>query len=188
MAPTLAGETFPWVFWSSLAHVLEERPEVLQVEEEQPLVVGDLEGEREHALLDVVQVEHPGEQDRPHLGHGGPQRVPLLAEDVPEDHRRPRRLQGHTEPLHPLEHLLVGLGGQRHAGEVPLHVGEEDRDADAGEPLGQDAEGDGLSGPGGPGDQAVPVGHHREQRQGLVPLGDGERRCGHARFPSGSWR
>ena len=167
-----------------LRHVREERPEVLQVEEQEPVVVGDLEGEREHALLDVVQVEHPRQEHRAHLGDGGPERMALLPEDVPEDHRGSGRVERRPEPLHPLEHLLVRLGGQRHAREVPLHVGQEDRDPDAGEPLGEDAERDGLPGAGGARHEAVAVRHPGQERQDLFPLGDGERRCGHARFSS----
>jgi len=171
-----------------LGHVLQEGLEVLQVEEQQPVVVGHLEGQRQDPFLDVVEVEHPGQKHRSHLGDGGPERMPLLAEDVPEDHRSARGLERDAQSLHPIEHLLVRLGGQRHAGEIPLHVGQEDRHADAGEPLGQYTEGDGLPGAGGTGHQAVPVGHPGKQGQDLGPLGDGERRCGHAGVSSRGWR
>ena len=48
IAPTLAAETLPYCGPMVLAlsdDVLQHRPEVLQVEQEQPVVVGDLEGD-----------------------------------------------------------------------------------------------------------------------------------------------
>ena len=75
--------------------VLEDGAQVVEVEQQEAVVVGDAEGDREHGLLDVVEVEHAREQQRPDLGRGGAHRVALLAEHVPE-HRpaSPRTRQG----------------------------------------------------------------------------------------------
>ena len=51
--------------------------EVLEVEEEEAVVVGDLEDEGEDAGLDVVEVEDAGEEERAHLGDGGADGVAL---------------------------------------------------------------------------------------------------------------
>jgi hypothetical protein len=48
--------------------VSQYRAQVIQVEQQQPAVVGDLEHRRQHARLRLVQVEHAGEQQRAHLG------------------------------------------------------------------------------------------------------------------------
>ena len=74
--------------------------------------------------------------------------------------------------------LGVGGAGLRDAGEVAFDVGGEDGDADAGEGLGHDLEGDGLAGAGGSGDEAMAVAHGGEEREGVggggFNLGDDE--------------
>ena len=67
-----------------VADVLQRRAQVLEVEQQQTIVVGDLEHERQHAFLRLVEVEDAREQQRAHVGDGRPHRVTLLAEDVPE--------------------------------------------------------------------------------------------------------
>jgi hypothetical protein len=58
-----------------VADVLQHRAQVLQVEQQQAVVVGDLEHQLQHAGLRVVEVEQAGEQQRPHVGDGGAHRV-----------------------------------------------------------------------------------------------------------------
>ena len=72
----------------ALADEAHERPQVLQVEQQQALVVGDLEGDREHAFLGVVQAEQPRQQQRPHLRDGG------RAPDGPARRTGPRTRSG----------------------------------------------------------------------------------------------
>src|SRR5207249_3638986 len=50
-----------------VADMLQHRAQVLQVEEQQPIVVRDLENDGEHALLDFIQSEHAPEKQRPHV-------------------------------------------------------------------------------------------------------------------------
>jgi len=60
-------------------------------------------------------------------------------------------------------------------GEVPFHVGHENRHADAREALGEQLQRDRLAGAGRAGDAAVPVGQRREQGDvGLAVAGDDE--------------
>ena len=66
----LGGQLAP----SSLGDVRQQRAQVLEVEQQQALVVGDLEGDVEHALLRVVELEQARQQQRPHLGDGGADR------------------------------------------------------------------------------------------------------------------
>ena len=75
----------------ALGDIGEERLQILQVEEQQPLLVGDPEGDVEDALLGVVEVEEAREEQRPDLRDGGADRMALLAEEVPEDDRETPR-------------------------------------------------------------------------------------------------
>jgi hypothetical protein len=70
-----------------VADVLDHGAQVLEVEQQEALVVGDLEDQLQHAGLRVVEVEQAGEQQRPHVGHRGADRHAALAEDVPEGDR-----------------------------------------------------------------------------------------------------
>ena len=120
-----------------LADVLQHRAQVLQVEQQQAVVVGDLEDELQHALLDLVEVEHAREQQRAHVADRRAHRVALrrlvVGVDVPQRRRaggRRRRLDAAL-----LQHrgeLGADRAGLRDAGQVALHVGHEDRHADAG--------------------------------------------------------
>ena len=90
MAPIDAAETLPYSVVNSprvVADELQHRAQVLQVEQQQPVVVRDLEDEREHALLGRVQAEQPAEQQRPEVGNRRADRKPAAAEHVPEHDR-----------------------------------------------------------------------------------------------------
>ena len=109
----------------------EHRAQVLEVEQQQPLLVGDAEGDVEHAFLHVVEVQQPRQQQRPHLGDGGADRMALLAEQIPEHHRKFVRLVVEAQLLGALDERLLGLADRGDAGEVALDVGGEHRDAGA---------------------------------------------------------
>ena len=57
---------------------------VLQVEQQQPLVVGEAEGNVEYALLRIGQIEQPRQQQRPHFGDGGADRMAVFTEQIPQ--------------------------------------------------------------------------------------------------------
>ena len=57
--------------------VVQQRPQVLEVDERQLLVVAVLEGERQDRLLRLVQVEDLGQQDRPESSTDARSRTPL---------------------------------------------------------------------------------------------------------------
>ncbi len=178
------GPELPGVVPDELRH----RPQVLQVQQEKAVVVRDPEDEGQHAGLDVVQVEDPPEEERPHLRDGGPHGVPLLPEEVPEGDGIPQVFESvQFELRRPFHDFRVVAPRPRDPGQVPLHVRKEDRNADGAELFRQHPQRDGLAGARGSGDQAVPVGHPGEQRDLLLSLGDRERRrCeGHR---STSWR
>jgi len=60
-----------------VADVLQHRAQVLQVEQQQAVVVGDLEDELQHPLLDLVEVEHARHQERPQVADRRPDRMAL---------------------------------------------------------------------------------------------------------------
>ena len=91
-----------------VAHVLQHGAQVLEVEQQQAVVVGDLEHQAEHAVLRFVQAEHAAEQQRAHVGHRGAHRVPALAVDVPERRPGSRRTRASMpQRLQSLGHLGV---------------------------------------------------------------------------------
>src|SRR5207237_9404677 len=66
-----------------LAAMDEHRLQVIEVEEEQAFLVGDVEGDVEDAFLDVVEVHQAAEQQRPHLADRRADWVALFAEEIP---------------------------------------------------------------------------------------------------------
>ncbi|WDT81346.1 MAG: hypothetical protein MPW14_06265 [Candidatus Manganitrophus sp.] len=73
--------------------------------------------------------------------------------------------------------MMLGCSspGCAEAGQVALHVGHEHRHADPAEALRQRLQGDRLAGAGGAGDQAVAVGHLRQQGEVVFSFGDQHR-------------
>ncbi len=157
-----------------VADVLDHGAQVLEVEQQQALVVGDLEDELQHAALGIVQVEQAGEQQRTHVGHRGAHRDAALAEDIPEGDRvGVGREAFEAEILEAGFQLRRDDAGGTHAGKVALDVGHEDRHAGKRQALGHRLQGHRLSGAGGAGDQAVAVGHLRQQgRVAVCGLGE----------------
>ena len=184
MAPIDAAETLPYCGGERLrvlAHVLNQRAQVLEIEEQQPVVVRDLEDEREHRGLRVVQVEQAGQEQRPHLGDGRARRVTGFAEDVPEHDGRAGELEILQAELRgALGYLRQVAAGHGDSREIALHVGEKDRHADPRQALCQHLQRHGLARARRTGDQAMAVRHLRQQQELVLALGD-EDRFGHRR-------
>ena len=58
--------------------------QVFEIKERQTLFVGETKGDVENPLLGLGQVHQARQEKRPHLGHGGANRMPLIAEQIPE--------------------------------------------------------------------------------------------------------
>ena len=160
MVPTVAAETLPYAFCSSAAFSAikpENRAQVLQIEQRQPLLVGDAERDVEHALLRVVELQQPRQQQRPHLRNGGADRMALLAEHVPEHHGNSSGWYVRPMPCARLTKASLASPACADAGEVALDVGGKHRNAGGGEAFGQHLQGDGLAGAGRAGDEAVAI-------------------------------
>ncbi len=142
-----------------LAAKAEQRPQILQIEQHQALLVGDLEGDVQDPLLGLVQAHQPGQQQRPHLRDRGADGMALLAVEIPEhDRKAALAVIGQAQARDPLFDLGVWPARLAHAGQVALHVGHEHRHPVGAEALRQHLQRHRLAGAGGASNQAVPVG------------------------------
>ena len=148
-----------------LRRPLQHRLQVLEVEQQQALLVGDLEDDVEHAFLGVVELQQAGHQHGADLGHGGAHRMALVAEQVPEDRREgAARVAVDLELLGALDGVRIVAAGLADARQVAFDVGHEDRHAIGRETLGQGLQGHRLAGAGRAGDQAVPVAVFQQEK------------------------
>ncbi len=145
-----------------LADIGQQGAQILQVQQQQTFLVGDVEGDRQNPLLHVVQLQHPGQQGRADVGNGGADRMALLSVQVPEDDGRRLAVQRQPHLAGPLGELLEPAV-LAHAGQVALHIGAEDRHARLGKALGHDLQGHGLARAGGARHDAVAIGPVQQQ-------------------------
>jgi len=151
-------------------------PQVLQIQQEETVVVGDLEDQAEHAALRVVEAQDPAEEQRSHLRDGRTQRMALFTEDIPEDDREGLELKFLELQLpDPLVDLGVVSSRPADGCQVALDVGHENGNADGAELLGEDTEGYGFSGARRPGDEPVTVGHFGKDGNIVFGFCDGKR-------------
>ncbi|MCY1356313.1 hypothetical protein D9M69_427600 [compost metagenome] len=139
--------------------MVEQRLEVLQVEQQQAFAIGHLECGVERRLLTVGQLQQVAEQQRAHLAERGAQWLPGLPGHVPQADRIGARLV--VQPGHrgdAFGHLALRIAGRAEAAEVALDVGGEHRHAGVAEQLGETLQGHRLAGAGGAGHQAVTIG------------------------------
>jgi hypothetical protein len=153
-----------------------ERAQVLEIEQEKLVVVGNLEGEGQHAGLGLVHTQHARQQERSHFRDCRPHRMALLAKGVPQNDGA--RLEWHPaqpELLDPFLDLAFRFPFLRKAGEVALHIGHEDRHTHPRQTFGDALEGHRFAGARGACDKAVAVGVAREKKKLGVALGDEQR-------------
>ncbi len=160
-----------------LADIGQQGAQILKVQQQKAFLVGDVEGDGQHPFLYVVQLQHPGQQDRTDIGDRGPDRVPLLAVQVPEDDRRRLAVQSQAHLARALGELL-DAAILADAGQVALHIGAEDGDARLGKALGHDLKGHGLARSGGAGDDAVAIGPVQQEALGRALEGLAEKQGG----------
>jgi hypothetical protein len=89
-----------------LRRPLQHGLQVLEVEQQQALLVGDLEDDVEDALLRLVELQQARHQDRPDLAHRRAHRMALGAEQVPVERREgAARIAADLELLRALDRL-----------------------------------------------------------------------------------
>ena len=174
-----------------VADVRKKRAQILEVEQQQPVVVGELERKRQDARLRFVELENARPQQRAEIARRRANRVALLAEDVPEDRREAGELGCvSSDQLQSLLELRRRHAGLAHARQVSLDVGHEHRHADRREPLGDDLQRDRFAGAGRPGDKAVAVGECRQEAEIQVAVLGNDQGVGHrgTSDSKGMWR
>ena len=180
MAPMVGAERLPYSVVSSLprvAEILQQCAQVLQVEQRQAFLVGELEGDVEGPLLRIRQAHEARQHERAHLGDRGADGVALLAEQIPEDGGHGfEAIVVEAHLLGALEEEVLGLTRHGDAREIALDVGRENRNAGIDEAFGHDLQRHRLAGAGGAGDEAVAVGHAKEQFLALLALPNEDRR------------
>ena len=146
----------------ALPHPDQKRLKILQVQKRHPLLVRHAKGNIDDPLLRLGQLEEPRKQKRPHLRHGGPDRMALCAEQIPECDRKALIGIGvkadFFSPAHEgaMQFCLctARLGQPR---QIAFHIGHKDRHAHLGKAFGHDLQGDGLAGARCPRNQPVTV-------------------------------
>ena len=112
--------------------------------------------------MGFVQVQESGQEHGTHLLDGGPHGVALLPKYIVETDRAALELQGrgiHAPFSTAFFDELAQSSRLRNAREVAFHVGHETWYTSLRESFGQHLQGDGFSGTGSSGYQAMAVGH-----------------------------
>ena len=160
-----------------LPHKVEHKPEVLEVDEQEFLVVSNAEDDVEHTALHIAQPHQSAKQLRPHCRHGGAHGIALFTKDIPETHGARLELRildaelGATL-LYEARHST----GLADAAQVPLHIGHKARHTGLAECLGQHLQRNGLARTCGTCNKAMTVTHLAYQvdravgRMGYVKL------------------
>ena len=147
--------------------------QIIKIQQQQPFLIGNGEGDRQHAFLHLVQVHQPREQQRPHLADRGANGVALFAKQIPELHRGvgigPAVI---ANLLGARGEHIVHLGGGRtshgEARKIALHVRHKTRHAHRGKPLDNALYRHRLAGAGRTRDQPVAIGAFQFQRLRLA--------------------
>ena len=111
--------------------------QVLQIQQQQALFVGDAEDDVEHAFLHIVEIEQARQQHRPHFREGGAHGMALLAEHIPEHDGETVGRIAHANVFRPLHEGRLALARHGQARQIALHIGAENRRARVGEALRQ---------------------------------------------------
>ena len=150
--------------------VLDDRAQVLGVQERKALLVGPVEDQPERGLLGVVEVQHLRQQDGAELRERGADRDRRALAAQREELDRVRRgrpvVAGVLGARLDLGVVLAGLG---HAGEVALDVGQQHRHPGVRQLAREPLQGLGLARAGGARDEAVPV--ERRERDADLRVG-----------------
>ena len=150
-------------FFGALSNVDQHPLQIVEVEQQHSVLVGDVEGDGEDAFLDLIEIHQTGKEQRPHLCDRRADRMTLVAEQVPQLHGRSVVMPfGNTDLRSARGKDLMGLarGRSRHgkSGEIALHIRNESRDSGCTKPFDDALERHSLAGSCCPGDQAVPIG------------------------------
>ena len=154
----------------------QHRAQVLEVEKQQLLIIGDLKNDVQDAPLHLIEVEKPPHEERTHFRDSSSDRMPLLSENIPEtDGKIFERELWHPYFLPALVYAVAVLPGLTDARDITFDVGQKDRNTHAAETLRKDTQGNGFSRAGCPGDKSVTVRHPGEKNVFGCSFGKGGR-------------
>ena len=152
----------------------QQRLKILEVKDRQLFLIRQPEGDVQNPLLRVVQVQYPRQQQRAHFRHRRPDRMAVLAKDIPERHRKCPVDQVIFDRRRPLDESILQLlrrgAGPRDARQVALHIRHEHRHARRREVFRQHLQGHRLARARRPRDQPMPVAvfQHQTLRQRIA--------------------
>jgi hypothetical protein len=136
--------------------------QILEVDQGQRFVFGNLENDRKHGCLRFIERQHTGKKQRAHVANSGPHRCSGFAEHIPKLHGKSlknKTLVHKAATFHAIDNalLIAALGG--HAGEVPFDIRREHGNAHLTEGLRHSLQGHCFTRAGSAGDQTMAVGH-----------------------------
>ena len=159
---------------SLLAHFVDDRPEILEIEDRHLVVAGralifrPAKRDVQYALLRLRQLHEARKKKRSHFLHGRAHGMSVFPEDVPEDGWKGRiAVSGQADLLSPLHELRRRLARRGDAGKITLDVGREDRDTGSGKPFRQHLQRHRFAGTRGARDEAVAIGESKLDAFGL---------------------
>ncbi len=138
--------------------MVEQRLQVLEVEQQQAFAVRDFERGIQRRLLTVGQFQNTADQQRSHFAQGGAQRMTGLTGNVPQRDRV--GLGFVVQPGHAgdaLGDLALRVAGSTEPAQVTFDVGREHRHTGIAEGFCQTLQGNGLAGTGSTRDQPMSV-------------------------------
>src|SRR5208283_288326 len=117
-----------------VADILQHGLQILQIQQQQLIVIGNLKNKVEHAFLCVVEIQQPRQQQRAHLRNRGAHGMTLLAEHIPAGDRTSCEAEIlQLQFLYALGNLRIVRAWLADSGKIALYIGGEYRHADAAE-------------------------------------------------------
>ena len=140
----------------------EHRLQIIKVQHQQAVLVGNMERYGEDTFLNLVQVHQSRQHQRPHFGHRGTNGMALFTKQIPKlrgiifidpallsDFGCARRKN--------FVNLALGRSCHRHARQIAFNISDERRHADCGKTLDQPLQGNRFTSARGTRNQTVAV-------------------------------
>jgi hypothetical protein len=143
--------------------ILQHSAQILEVEDQQALLVGNAEDDVEHAFLRVVELEQLRDEKGSHLGDGRAHGMALFAKNVPEHDGEAIRRISDANILRAFRKCGLCIARHADAGEIAFHIRRKDRRASVGKTFRQELEGDSLAGPGRTSHEAMAIAEAERQ-------------------------
>ena len=107
--------------------MLQERAEIHEINEQEPLLIGKFKGDIEHTFLNVVELQQSCRQHRSHSRNTGANRVAALPKKIPKYDRKFVCLIGNPNIFCSLHKMGLRVSPHGDACEIPFDIGSEHR-------------------------------------------------------------